>query len=123
MPQKIDQFQHIVVQAAAGWKAGAGGAPVARFWIVGEVADRIPGADLDALVADAAGQTVGSGHARVQPGATGALVTVVPAGALAPGDYVVEVTTGAGEPGGSGGAGRPGGSDETRTLVAFRVIP
>jgi VWFA-related protein len=77
------------IDAAAGWKATSSGAPAAAFWIVGEVADRIPGADLEALVTDAMGQTVASGRAHVAAGTTGALVTATTTSALAPGEYTV----------------------------------
>ncbi|MGE5245509.1 MAG: VWA domain-containing protein [Betaproteobacteria bacterium] len=100
------------IEAAAGWKPAAAGAPVPAFWIVGEVADRIPGADLDALVTDAAGQTVASGHGRIQPGTTGALVTVVPTAPLAPGEYAVSVR-----------GQLPSGGSMASTKVALAAAP
>jgi len=79
------------VYVTAGWRPGADGRPEAAFWTVGEVADRIPGSDLEAVVTTAAGEIVASGRGRITPGTTSALVRVEPGQQVQGGDYVVRV--------------------------------
>src|SRR5439155_13471536 len=79
------------VHATAGWRPGVDGLPVPMFWAVAEVADRIPGSELDVVVTTAAGEPVAAAGARIMPGTTSTLVTLMPARAAAPGDYLVRV--------------------------------
>jgi VWFA-related protein len=79
------------VHVTAGWRAGAEGRPVAAFWTVGEVVDRIPGSDLEAVVTTRTGEIVATARGRIVPGVTSALVAVVPSQSVEPGDYVVRV--------------------------------
>jgi len=78
------------VHVTAGWRAGADGQPEAAFWTVGEIADRIPGGDLEGSLLTGAGEVVASARGRIAPGTTSAVVTLM-AGKAAPGDYVVRV--------------------------------
>ncbi len=87
----VGRVEPLKIQATGGWKPGPDGTAVPAFWVVGEVVDRIPGADLDALVTDPSGQTVATARGRVQPGTTGALVAVNPAATIAPGEYTLMV--------------------------------
>lgn len=73
----------------AGWRRSASGPNIPAFWAVGEVVERIAGADLEFQVATAAGVAVASARGRIAPDSTGALVPVTSAEPLAPGDYVV----------------------------------
>lgn len=79
------------VHVTAGWHPGAEGHPAAEFWVVGEVVDRIPGADLEVILLNAAGDIVSSARGRIAPGTTSALVTVSPDTAIAPGEYTMRV--------------------------------
>ena len=79
------------VHVTAGWRAGADGRPAAAFWTVGEVVDRIPGADLEAVLLNASGEVVSSARAHIAPGTTSALVPILPTQALLPGDYTMRV--------------------------------
>jgi hypothetical protein len=79
------------VHVTAGWRSGADGRPEAMFWTVGEVVDRIPGSDLEAVLMTAAGEIVTSARGRVAPGTTSAMVPVQPGQAVEGGDYVVRV--------------------------------
>jgi VWFA-related protein len=79
------------VHVTAGWRPGANGQPVATFWTVGEVVDRIPGAELDAVLLNGNGDIVSSVHARIAPGTTSAIVQVVPDPPPPPGDYTMRV--------------------------------
>jgi hypothetical protein len=79
------------VHVTAGWRVGANGQPVAAFWTVGEVVDRIPGADLEAVLVNGSGDVVASARGRIAPGTTSAMVTILPAQAVAPGDYTMRV--------------------------------
>ena len=79
------------VHATAGWRLGPDGKPVAVFWTVGEVADRIAGADLDAMVLNGAGDLVSSVKARIMPGTTSTRIAIVPDGPVSAGDYTVRV--------------------------------
>jgi VWFA-related protein len=79
------------VHVTAGWRAGADGRPAAAFWTVGEVVDRIPGADLEAVLTTGAGEIVTTGRGRIVPGTTSALVALVPGQGVEPGDYVIRV--------------------------------
>jgi VWFA-related protein len=79
------------VHVTAGWRSGADGRPEAMFWTVGEVVDRIPGSDLEAVLMTAAGEIVTSVRGRIAPGTTSAIVTVMPGQAVQGGDYVVRV--------------------------------
>jgi len=78
------------VHVTAGWRTGAGGQPEGAFWTVGEITDRIPGSDLEAVLMTGAGEIVASARGRIAPGTTSALVTVLPGQALS-GDYVIRV--------------------------------
>jgi VWFA-related protein len=79
------------VYVTAGWQPGADGQPVATFWTVGEIADRAPGSDLEAVLTTGAGEIVASGRGRIAPGTTSALVRVQPGQRVQGGDYVVRV--------------------------------
>jgi VWFA-related protein len=79
------------VYAAAGWRRGADGKTTPVFWTVGEVVDRILGADLDAVLLNAAGDVVSSAKGRIAPGTTSALLTIVSDTQLAPGEYTLRV--------------------------------
>jgi VWFA-related protein len=79
------------VYATAGWRVAPDGKASAVFWTVGEVVDRIPGADLDAMVLNSGGDLVSSIKARILPGTTSTLVTIAPDGPLAAGEYTVRV--------------------------------
>ena len=80
------------VHVTAGWRPGADGRPEAAFWTVGEVADRIPGSDLEAVL------MYGRRRDR-RPRLKAAsflercslLVPVVASRSLEPGDYQVRV--------------------------------
>jgi len=75
----------------AGWRPGPDGKPAAVFWAVGEVVDRIPGADLDAVLLNAAGDVVSSTKGRIAPGTTSAQLTVAADRPLAPGEYTLRM--------------------------------
>jgi VWFA-related protein len=79
------------VHVTAGWRPGANGQPVAAFWTVGEVVDRIPGADLDAVLLNGAGDIAAQVRARIAPGLTSAIVQVGSDTPLPPGDYTMRV--------------------------------
>ena len=83
--------QTLRVHVVAGWLPASDGKPTAAFWTVGEVADRIPGSDLDVAVSAARGEIVGTARGRVTPGATSALVRVTPGQDVVPGEYVVRL--------------------------------
>ena len=65
------------VHVTAGWRPGADGRPEAAFWTVGEVADRIPGSDLEAVLMTGGGEIVASVRGRIAPGTASLLVPVV----------------------------------------------
>jgi VWFA-related protein len=79
------------VHVIAGWRPGADGRPEATFWTVGEVADRLPGSDLEAVLTTGGGEIVASMRGRIPPGTASLLVPVVPSRSIEPGDYVVRV--------------------------------
>jgi VWFA-related protein len=79
------------VHVTAGWRPGVDGSPAATFWTVGEVVDRLPGSELEVLLTTSAGNVVTTARARIAPGTTSALVTVVASQSVGPGDYVVRV--------------------------------
>jgi len=79
------------VYAAAGWRPGSDGKLTAMFWAVGEIVDRIPGADLDAVLLNPGGDIVSTAKARIAPGATSTLVTIATDTTLAPGEYTLRV--------------------------------
>jgi VWFA-related protein len=79
------------VHVTAGWRSGANGQPVAAFWTVGEVVDRIPGAELDAVLLNSAGDIASQVHGRIVPGTSSAVVQISPDVTLAPGDYTMRV--------------------------------
>ena len=79
------------VHVTAGWRPGADGRSEAAFWTVGEVADRLPGSDLDAVLTTAGGETVATARGRIQPGTASLLLPVMPGRTLEPGSYVVRV--------------------------------
>jgi len=79
------------VYVTAGWRLGADGRPEATFWTVGEVVDRMPGSDLEAVLTTAAGEVVGRERGRIAPGTTSALVRVQPGPSAQSGDYVVRL--------------------------------
>jgi hypothetical protein len=78
------------VQVTVGWRTSGDGQPEPAFWAVGEIADRIPGSDLETVVMTGAGEIVATARGRIVPGTTSALVTVLP-GKSASGEYVVRV--------------------------------
>lgn len=75
----------------AGWRSGPDGKPAAAFWAVGEVVDRIPGADLDAVLLNATGDIVSSVKGRIAPGTSSAQLTLAPDAALPPGEYTLRL--------------------------------
>jgi len=87
------------VYVTSGWRPGPNGQPLPSFWTVGEIVDRIPGADLDAVLLNEAGDIVSQAKGRIAPGTTSAIVRIAPDTALAPGDYTMRVRSQA--PGGS----------------------
>jgi len=100
------------VHVTAGWRPGANGQPVAAFWTVGEVVDRIPGADLDAMLLNDVGEIVSSAHGRVAPGTTSAIVQIVPDKPLPPGGYTMRVKSQS-----------PGGSETVSMPVTLPPAP
>ena len=83
--------QPLRVHVTAGWRTGADGRPEATFWTVGEVSDRIPGSDLEAVLMTGAGEIVGTVRGRIVPGTVSLLVPVVATRSLEPGDYQIRV--------------------------------
>ena len=79
------------VHVTAGWRPGSDGKPAAVFWAVGEVVDRIPGADLDAVLLNGDGAIVSQVRGRIVPGTTSAVLQVVPDTPLLPGDYTMRM--------------------------------
>jgi VWFA-related protein len=79
------------VYATAGWRLAPDGKPAAAVWTIGEVVDRIPGADLDAMLLNSAGDLVSSAKARIAPGTTSTLLTITPDRPIAAGEYTVRV--------------------------------
>jgi VWFA-related protein len=85
--------QPLHVQVTAGWRPGGDGSdakPQAAFWTVTEVADRIPGSDLEAVLTHR-GEVVASARGKIPPGAISLLMPIVAAQALEQGDYTVRV--------------------------------
>jgi hypothetical protein len=76
---------------SAGWRPSPDGKPAAAFWAVGEVVDRIPGADLDAVLLNAAGDVVSSAKGRIVPGTTSLQLTIASEQTLAPGEYTLRM--------------------------------
>lgn len=79
------------VQVAAGWTPHSAQSMV---WAVGELGGGEAwkgGAEADVMLTDAAGSTLATARAQVEPGSRSFRVTLAPAGPLAPGDYVVRV--------------------------------
>ena len=79
------------VYVTSGWRPGANGQPLPSFWTVGEVVDRIPGADLDAVLLNEAGDIVSQGKGRITPGTTSVVVRIAPDTPLPAGDYTMRV--------------------------------
>jgi VWFA-related protein len=79
------------VYVSAGWRPSPDGKPAAAFWAVGEVVDRIPGADLDAVLLNAAGDVVSSAKGRIVPGTTSLQLTIASETTLAPGEYTLRM--------------------------------
>jgi hypothetical protein len=79
------------VYVSAGWRPTPDGKPAAAFWAVGEVVDRIPGADLDAVLLNAAGDVVSSAKGRIVPGTTSLQLTIASEQTLAPGEYTLRM--------------------------------
>ena len=85
--------QPLHVHVTAGWRPaadGSDGQPQPAFWTVTEVADRIPGSDIEAVLTHR-GEVVGSARGRIAPGSVSLLMPVVTTGRLEPGDYQVRV--------------------------------
>jgi VWFA-related protein len=100
------------VYATAGWRPGPDGKPSAAIWTIGEVVDRLPGADLDAMLLNAAGDLVSSAKARITPGTTTALLTIVPDTPIAAGEYTVRMKS-----------QRPGGTETVSMPVVLPAAP
>jgi VWFA-related protein len=86
-----DQPLHVLV--TAGWRPAGDGPdskPQAAFWTVTEVADRIPGSDLEAVLTHR-GEVVASVRGRIPPGTISLLMPIVSTQALEPGEYTVRV--------------------------------
>jgi VWFA-related protein len=83
--------QPLHVQVTAGWRLGDGpdAKPQATFWTVMEIADRIPGSDVEAVVTHR-GEVVASVRGRIAPGTISLLMPIVPSRSE-PGDYMVRV--------------------------------
>jgi VWFA-related protein len=79
------------IHVTAGWRTGADGRPAAAFWTVGEVVDRLPGADLEAVLTTSTGEIVTTARGRIMPGTTSALVALVPSQGVEPGDYAIRM--------------------------------
>jgi VWFA-related protein len=82
------------VHVTAAWRPsgdGPDGRPQAVFWTVGEVADRIPGSDVEAVLMTGGGEIVGTVRGRIAPGTASVLVPVVATRNLEPGDYQIRV--------------------------------
>jgi hypothetical protein len=78
----------------AGWRPaanGSDGAAQAVFWTVGEVSDRIPGSDLEAVLMSGAGDIMATVRARIVPGTTSVMIPLVSTRSLEPGDYQIRV--------------------------------
>jgi VWFA-related protein len=85
--------QPLRVHVTAGWRPGgegSGGQPKAGFWTVTEVADRIPGSEIEALLTHR-GEVVGSARGRITPGAVSLLMPMEATVRLDAGDYEVRV--------------------------------
>jgi VWFA-related protein len=85
--------QPLHVQVTAGWRPGSDSSdskPQAAFWTVTEVADRIPGSDLEAVLTHR-GEVVASARGRIPPGAISLLMPIMSTQALEQGDYTVRV--------------------------------
>ena len=85
--------QPLRVHVTAGWRPGgegSGGQPQAAFWTVTEVADGIPGSEIEALLTHR-GEVVGSARGRIAPGGISLLMPMVATGRLDQGDYQVRV--------------------------------
>jgi VWFA-related protein len=85
------------VLVTAGWSSDASGVPAPVFWTVAEIADRIPGAEIQADLNTATGASLASARGEIAPGSTSALLLLRPEERLASGDYVVRVTSQAAE--------------------------
>jgi VWFA-related protein len=78
------------VQVAAGWKPDQ----TAAVWAVGEVApgdDWKTGGEAEVMLTTAAGATVSTTHARIEPGARSFRVALTSSTPLAAGDYAVHI--------------------------------
>lgn len=78
------------VHAAAGWKPGN----AAGVWAIGELGagpEWRGGADADLSLASAAGATLATAHARIEPGNRSFRVSLTPDQQIAPGDYLLRV--------------------------------
>jgi VWFA-related protein len=84
--------QPLHVQVTAGWRPGADGSdkPQASFWTVTEVADRIPGSDIEAVLTHR-GEVVASVRGRIPPGAISMLMPIASTQALEQGEYTMRV--------------------------------
>jgi VWFA-related protein len=87
----VARDQPFRVHVTAGWRPGADGNPVPTFWTVGEVADRIPGGDLEAVLTTGAGEMVATVKGRIVPGTASLLLAVVATRSLEAGDYQIRV--------------------------------
>jgi VWFA-related protein len=87
----VARDQPFRVHVTAGWRPGADGNPVPTFWTVGEVADRIPGSDLEAVLTTGAGEMVATVKGRIVPGTASLLLPVVATRSLEAGDYQIRV--------------------------------
>jgi hypothetical protein len=99
------------VHVTAGW-CRCGQRPVAVFWTVGEVVDRLPGSDLEALLTTGAGEIVATAWPHRARDNERAAVAVMPSQSVEPGDYVVRVRS----------SQSPGGT-ETRCRCRSRCRP
>jgi VWFA-related protein len=80
----------IRLRAASGWKRGNR----AAIWIVGELGagdEWKSGAEADVMLTSAAGATLATGHARVEPGSRSFRVALAPAEPVAPGSFTVRL--------------------------------
>jgi len=100
------------VYVTSGWKPGANGQPVPAFWTVGEVVDRIPGADLDAVLIDGNGDIVSQARGHIAAGTTSMLLEIVPDKPVPAGDYTMRVKS-----------QTPGGSETMSMPVKLGAAP
>jgi hypothetical protein len=79
------------VQATGRWKGEPNGAPVAAFWAVAEVANRVSGADLDIQLVGGSGDVLVQAKGNIPSGASSTVVALKAPPSIPPGEYTVRV--------------------------------